>query len=210
MIMDASPPRAVKTVADLRTVYQPPLPNVLAKAMRGIDQHTRRFIALSPFVCIGTSGPDGLGDVSPRGGEPGFVQVLDEHHLALPDHRGNNRIDSLSNLVAYPGIGLLFMVPGFEDTLRVNGTACISFDADLVARFMVEGKPPRSVVVIEVREAYMHCGKAIRRARLWDPAAQVDRRTLPSTGQIYRDQLKLEKSAAAIDQFLEDDAKQLY
>jgi PPOX class probable FMN-dependent enzyme len=148
-----------------------------------------------------------MGDVSPRGGEPGFVHVLDQHRLALPDRPGNNRLDSLCNIVERPGVGLLFFIPGFEDMLRVNGLAHLTTDPELMTRFTAEGKPPRSVMVIEVKEAYLHCPKAVRRAGLWDPAARVDRGAWPSAGEIYRDQMAIETAAAAIDASLEQDAR---
>ncbi len=175
-----------------------------------IDGYFRRFIELSPFLCIGTTGPSGLGDVSPRGGAPGFVHVLDETHLAIPDRPGNNRLDSLRNLLTHPGVGLLFFVPGFDDMLRVNGTARITTDEPLMRRFVVDGRLPLAVLVIEVREAQLHCPKAIRRAGLWDPAAHVDRRSFPTAGQILRDQLALAKEVSAIDDFLRKDALNLY
>lgn len=192
---------------DLRGVYKRPSDGAVAKDIGVIDRHFARFIALSPFLCMGTTGPDGTGDVSPRGGEPGFVHVLDDKTLAMPDRPGNNRLDSLTNIMRHPGVGLLFFVPGFEDALRVNGRARISADPDLAARFVVDGKPPRSVVLIEVKEAYLHCPKAIKRAQLWNSEARVDRSAFPTAGEIYRDQLALEAPAAAIDARLDKDAK---
>jgi PPOX class probable FMN-dependent enzyme len=193
--------------ADLRAGYKQPTAAAVAKDIGHIDAHCRRFIELSPFLCIGTMSREGSGDVSPRGGEPGFVHVLDDKHLAMPDRPGNNRLDSLSNLVAQPGVGLMFMIPGFEDILRVNGVAHVTRDPELMARFVVGDKPPLSVIVIEVTQAYLHCTKAIRRARLWDPAARVDRGTYPSAGQILRDQLALDPEPAVIDAALEASAR---
>jgi uncharacterized protein len=194
---------------DLRTVYSQPGRGAVAKDIGRIDEHFRQFIALSPFVCLGTAGPDGSCDVTPRGGEPGFVHVLDETHLAMPDRPGNNRLDSLSNIVAHPGVALLFFVPGFEDLLRVNGTAVTTTDEVLMQRFPVEGRPPRSVMLIEVREAYLHCPKAVRRAGLWKPEVQVDRATYPTAGQVYRDQIAgLTLEAAAIEESLQRDARE--
>ena len=148
---------------------------------------------------MGTHGNNGLGDVSPRGGAPGFVQVLSPTQLAMPDRLGNNRLDSLGNIVAHPGIGLLFFVPGFEDCLRVNGMARLTTATDLMERFMENGKPPRSVMLIDVKEAFFHCPKAIKRAGLWSPDSQVDRSSFPSAGQIYRDQLNLDAEAEDIN-----------
>lgn len=198
----------LQSPADLRQIYKQPSAGAVAKTFSRIDEHFRRFIELSPFVCLGTTGADGLGDVTPRGGEPGFIQVLDATHLALPDRPGNNRLDSLSNIVHHAGIGLLFFIPGFEDTLRVNGLAHITTDASLMERFVAHGKLPLSVVVIEVKEIYLHCSKAIRRSGLWKPEAQVDRQSFPTAGQIYRDQLELEQDVASVDAFLEKDARE--
>ncbi len=197
----------LRTEEDLRGTYAMPGDPVLAKDIRHIDAHCARFIELSPFCVIGTSRADGFGDVSPRGGEPGFVHVLDKTHLAMPDRPGNNRLDTLGNITANPAVGLLFFLPGVNEMLRVNGTASISTDPELMARFDAESRPPLSVTVIEVKEAYMHCAKAIKRAGLWDPAAQIERADFPSLGQIMRDQLSLDVEAELIDQALDQDAR---
>jgi uncharacterized protein len=197
----------LKSEADLRTVYKPPGGGAVGKDIAQIDAHFAHFISLSPFLCIGTSGENGMCDVSPRGGEPGFVHVIDARTLAMPDRPGNNRLDSLGNITSHPGVGLLFFVPGFEDALRVNGLARVTTDPALMARFTTDGKPPRSVMLIDVKEAYLHCAKAIKRAGLWTPAAQVDRATFPSAGEIYRAQLKLDVPVEAIDASLEKDAR---
>ena len=195
------------TEADLRTVYKQPGGGAVGKDIAQIDAHYAHFISLSPFLCIGTAGENGLCDVSPRGGEPGFVHVIDARTLAMPDRPGNNRLDSLGNITRNPGVGLLFFVPGFEDTLRVNGVAHVTTEPELMARFTTDGKPPRSVVLIDVKEAYLHCVKAIKRAGLWTQQAQVDRATFPTAGQVYRDQLKLEIPGEVIDASLDQDAR---
>lgn len=193
--------------AGLRTVYREPSEGATLKMLSTIDKHSQRFIELSPFFCIGTSRPDGLADVSPRGGEPGFVHVLDDTHLAFPDRPGNNRLDTLTNVVHSPSVGLLFFLPGFEEMLRINGIAQIVTSEDLMTRFIVDGKPPRSVMVIEVREVYFHCTKALRRSQLWNPEKHVSRDVLPSFGQIMRDQIKSLIPAKIIDMALKKDAK---
>ena len=193
----------LKNEADLRTIYRAPSGGAVGKDIGLIDKHFARFIRLSPFLCMGTAGPDGSADVSPRGGEPGFVHVLDPKTLAMPDRPGNNRLDCLTNITARPGVGLLFFVPGFEDALRINGAAKITIEPALMDRFTVDGKSPRSVIVITVTEAYLHCPKAIKRARLWDPSARVDRTQFPTAGEIYRDQLKLDTPVQRIDAALE-------
>ncbi|MEY4784678.1 MAG: hypothetical protein RIR41_2613 [Pseudomonadota bacterium] len=197
----------LNTEADLRTVYKQPGGGAVGKEIAQIDAHFAHFISLSPFLCIGTAGENGLCDVSPRGGEPGFVHVIDARTLAMPDRPGNNRLDSLGNITRNPGVGLLFFVPGFEDTLRVNGVAHVTTEPELMARFTTDGKPPRSVVLIDVKEAYLHCVKAIKRAGLWTQEAQVDRATFPTAGQVYRDQLKLEIPGEVIDASLDQDAR---
>lgn len=196
----------LKTEEALRTVYPDP-GQTRGKVLPMLEQHARAFIGLSPFLCIGSSRPDGLGDVSPRGGEPGFVHVLDDTRLAMPDRPGNNLIDTLSNLSQSPAVGLLFFVPGFEEMLRVNGVAEVTTDPEMMERFVVDGKKPRSVMLIEVREVFFHCTKALKRSGLWDPSKQVPRNAMPSFGQIIRDQMSLDLAPALIDTALEDDAK---
>lgn len=198
---------SLKDEAALRTVYSEPSAGAVQKQLPSLDRHSRRFIELSPFLCIGTSRPDGLSDVSPRGGEPGFVHVLDDTHLAMPDRPGNNRLDTLVNIVHAPSVGLLFFLPGFEEMLRINGIAESVTTPELMQRFTVDGKPPRSVMVIEVREAYFHCTKALRRSELWNPKKHVPREELPSFGQIMRDQIKTLIPAKVIDMALKKDAK---
>jgi uncharacterized protein len=197
----------VKTIDDLRNIYRMPTDGAVKKELSYIDKHCRRFIELSPFLCMGTMNASGSADVSPRGGAPGFVHVLNEKLLAIPDRPGNNRLDSFSNILSQPAVGLIFLVPGFEEIVRVNGIARISVEPDLVARFPVEGKLPRSVLLIEVKEAQLHCAKAVHRAGLWNPANHVDRSTFPSAGQILRDQLWLDKEVSTIDDYLAKDLR---
>ncbi|MDO8422769.1 MAG: pyridoxamine 5'-phosphate oxidase family protein [Parvibaculum sp.] len=193
--------------AALRTVYREPSDGAVNKQLSYLDPHSKTFISLSPFLCIGTSRPDGLADVSPRGGEAGFVHVLDDTHLAMPDRPGNNRLDTLTNVTHAAAVGLLFFLPGFEEMVRVNGVATLSTAPDLMNRFTVDGKPPRSVMIIETKEVYFHCTKALRRSELWNSQKQVPRETMPSFGQIMRDQMKLPVPAEVIDMALDKDAK---
>lgn len=181
----------ITSVDDLRALYGAPGERSARKQLARLDRHARTIIGLSPFCLLATSGADGLGDVTPRGDGPGFVAVIDDVTLTLPDRPGNNRLDSLLNILERPGVGLLFLVPGIDETLRVNGSAEIRTDEDLLARFPVGGKLPKSVLLIRVREVYLHCAKALMRSRLWDPAVQVDRDVLPSMGQMLKDQLDL-------------------
>lgn len=198
----------------LREVYEQPSRGALTKVIDHVDRHCRDFIARSPFLCIGTTGADGIGDVSPRGDAPGFVQVLDDKHLAIPDRPGNNRLDTLTNIVRRGEVGLLFFIPGFEDTLRVNGSARLTTDAALLQRFVVRDRTPRAVVLVQVRQAYTHCAKSIKRAELWNPERHADRRTFPSLGEMLRDHLAITAQmpqtydVATIDAHVEKDARE--
>jgi len=157
------------TEGDLRTAYASPAKAVMEKVFPHLDPHSRHFIALSPFFCIGSSRPDGLADVSPRGGEPGFVHAIDDTHIAFPDRPGNNRLDTLTNIVHQPAVGLLFFLPRVEEMLRINGIATIATEESLMSRFIHDSRHPRSVVLVETREVYFHCSKALKRSDLWDP-----------------------------------------
>jgi uncharacterized protein len=177
----------------LRALYPAPAERSLRKQLDHLDAHCRRFIALSPFVVVASVAPgdDGLPDASPRGGEPGFVKVPDDATLLLPDAPGNNRLDTLANVAATGRVGLLFLVPGIDETLRVNGTAVVSADPADLGTFAGTRHPPRTVLRVTVREAYLHCAKAFMRSRLWDAAARVERTTLPTLGQMINDQIGL-------------------
>jgi PPOX class probable FMN-dependent enzyme len=172
--------------AALRELYGEPLEAAITKEIDHVHPHYRAMIEASPFMVMATSGPDGL-DVSPRGDPPGFVTVADERTLLIPDRRGNNRADSLNNLIADPRIALLFLIPGVGETLRVNGRAEISIDPALLERFPAQGKLPRSVIVVHVERVYFQCPKALVRSDLWNPAKHVERRNLPSSGTILGD-----------------------
>ncbi len=172
--------------------YRAPSQLVRDKEIDHVDRHCRAFIGLSPFATLSTADADGWPEVSPRGGDPGFVKVLDEHRLVLPDRQGNNRLDSLRKVAANPRVALLFLVPGFEETLKVFGTAEL-LPADALDVDLTEfGREPRSVLVVTVQRAYLQCGKAVMRSGLWDPAAQVERSALPPFGEMLRDHARLE------------------
>lgn len=173
----------IKSLEGLARHYDPPSERVILKQIDHLDEHCRAFIAASPFALLATCGPDGV-DCSPRGDEPGFVHVADDHTLLLPDRRGNNRIDSLRNIVQQPMAGLIFLVPGINETFRVNGDAHISVDPTLLARFAVDAKAPRSVIVITVREAFIQCARALLRSDLWNSDKHLPRSALPSIGTI--------------------------
>ena len=177
---------AIRKEPELRALLGEPAAIVRAKVADRLNDLTRRFVDLSPFVLLATSAPDGTCDVSPRGDPPGFVRVLDERTLLLPDRPGNKLADSLRNVLRNPHVGLLFLVPGVGDTLRVNGRATLVTDEDLLAPCAVEGKMPKLGLRIEVDEVFTHCSKAFLRARLWDPETFVDRSELPSSGEVHR------------------------
>ncbi|HZS84858.1 MAG TPA: pyridoxamine 5'-phosphate oxidase family protein [Stellaceae bacterium] len=189
--------------AALRAHYGAPSERALKKQLARLDEHCRSFIALSPFLVIATMGADGLADASPRGDAPGFVAILDETTLLIPDRPGNNRVDSLGNLAENPAVGLLFFVPGVNETLRVNGHARITTDTSLLAPLSAQGKAPRSGLLVAVKEAYFQCGKALLRAKLWDPASRIERSSFPSLGRILADQIG-DTDAAAADRTIEE------
>ena len=178
----------IETVEDLRRLYPSPKPRSLAKQLDRLDAHCRRYIGLSPFLVLATVGADGRVDASPRGGAPGFVRVVDDLTLQLPDALGNNRIDSYTNIVQTGRCGLIFFLPGMDETLRVNGRARLSDAPQLLAQFPHERHPPRLVLELAVEETFLHCAKALMRSRLWDPARHVDRALFPSIGQMIKEQ----------------------
>ena len=172
----------------LRGLFQPTHTLAALKCLDALDKHAQAFIERSPFLCIGTQNLDGKADVSPRGDPTGFVKILDQHTLAIPERPGNNRLDSLANIVANPSVGLLFIIPGFDDTLRVNGQATLVTDPDLLDCMSVNGRSPKLAIVVKVTEVYMHCAKAFRRSKLWNPDHFQDRREMPSLMNILLDQ----------------------
>lgn len=174
--------------SDLRGCYDQPSDLVQKKILPRLDRHAKAFIALSPFVVLATHGPDGA-DASPRGDAPGFVQVIDDATLLLPDRRGNNLIDSLRNVAQSADVGLLFLVPGINESLRVNGRAEIVADAAVLAPLVAQGKLPASVLKISVREVFFHCGKALIRSDLWNPQKHIARENFPTLGRIIADQV---------------------
>jgi uncharacterized protein len=182
------------------------------KCLASLDSHAQEFIRRSPFLCIGTQNREGKADVSPRGDPVGFVRILDAVTLAIPDRPGNNRFDTLSNILANPNVGLLFMVPGFDDTLRVNGTASLSTDPAILEGMAVNNRAPTLAIVVKVAEVFLHCAKAFRRSGLWDPAARQNRSEMPTLLKMILDQttgapqdpVEMQK----IDDGLEDDYRQ--
>ncbi len=178
----------IESIDELRRIYAAAKGRSVEKEMRRLEKHSRRVIELSPFLIIGTMGSDGLCDVSPRGEEPGFVAVLDDETVAIPDRPGNNRLDTLENVLANPAIALIFLIPGMDETLRINGFAEISDDDDLRRRFEVKGKLPATVLVVKIKQVYLHCAKSIMRAKLWDADTHIDRKILPTMGRMINNQ----------------------
>ncbi len=190
--MEGFDPSKISYVAamdDVRERHPKTMSRASGNVLSRLDKHCRAILQRSTFCVIGTQGPEGA-DVSPRGDPAGFVRVLDDRHLLLPDRIGNNRFDSYANLFANPQIGLLFLVPGMAEVLRINGVARVTDDAALLAPLAVRGRAPIVGLLIEVREAYLHCAKAINRAALWDPSKHIDRADLPSYGEMLADQVE--------------------
>lgn len=196
----------VTSIEQMREIYRMPAEGTRMKVLDKLDQHARRFIEASPFVLVGTaSSIDGSGDVSPKGGPPGFVVVLDDQRIAIPDLSGNNLLDSITNVVEGSGIGLIFLIPGVDETLRVNGQACLTTDPAVLDACAVKDRRPKAAIGVVVTQQYMHCAKAFRRSELWNPATWPDRSVLPTLGCILRDQIGLPDNVTAelIDQNLE-------
>jgi uncharacterized protein len=177
--------RRIASLDDLEALYGAALPRSLTKELDHLNEHYRMFVEKAPFVVVATSGPGGL-DCSPRGDPPGFVRVVDDRTVMIPDRRGNNRLDTLRNLVGDPRISLLFLIPGVGETLRINGRAEILVDDKLNASFAVNGKPPKSVIRVTIDSVYYQCQKALARSRIWDADTQITRSDLPSAGQMNK------------------------
>lgn len=172
----------------LRELFPETHPMAVDKCLDHLDKHARDFIARSPFLCIGTQSPDGPADVSPRGDPCGFVKILDDRTLLIPDRPGNNRLDTLSNIVVNAKVGVLFLIPGYDETLRVNGRAQLTRDPELLALMAVRERHPAIAIAVTVEEVFLHCAKAFRRSNLWHPEARQDRSEMPSLPKIILDQ----------------------
>jgi len=204
---------AVPGESALREVFGRPGDLAVRKDIGYLDKHCRRFIELSPFLCIGTADKNGMADVSPRGDPPGFVQVLDDKTIIIPDRPGNNRLDTMSNIMENPNVGILFMIPGFEDSLRVNGRATIVRDPEVLRKAAVNGKEPKVAIRVTVDEAFLHCAKAFKRSRLWEAEAQVSRSAMPSLAKMILEQTAppaqqpTAKEVADCDKYIDEDYK---
>ena len=192
----------VDTLQTLRALYPSPKERAMRKELDRMDPHCRRFIELSPFVVLASTGANGALDASPRGGAPGFVKAPDEHTLLIPDAPGNHRLDTLENIVATGRLGLLFMIPGVDETLRVNGRALLSTDPSLIEQASDERRRPVVVIQVQVEQAYLHCAKAFMRSRLWSPQAQVERSALPTMGRMISEQTGLAGAEETQEQML--------
>jgi uncharacterized protein len=190
--MDNQPANAASLgdEASLRELYPQPKGLAILKQLDRLDGHCRNFIAHSPLVIVGSTRVGRGTDVSPRGDAPGFARVLDDHTIAIPDRPGNNRLDTMSNILADAEVGLLFLIPGIDETLRVNGSARLTHAPELLAAAAVNGREPRLVILVTVREAFLHCGKALKRARLWQDDYRVERKSFPSLGRMIVEQTK--------------------
>ena len=211
--MDNDKTHVFETEEELREYIGKPIDLALAKSINHLDKYCRAFISKSPFLTIGTASSKGQADVSPRGDSAGFVQILDEVTLFIPDRPGNNRIDTMSNIINNPEVGLLFLIPGYEDCLRVNGVAEIVKDEVLLEVATVRNRKPKLGIKVKVREAYLHCAKAIKRSGLWDEENKQNRGELPSIGKMILEQTKkanevLNKNIVSeVDQLIEEDYK---
>lgn len=193
------------SIEQLREVYRPPRGAPVDKVIHRLDAHCVDFLAKSPFFVLSSANSDGVCDASPKGGPPGFVQVLDDRHVAWADFAGNNRLDSFHNLTTNDGVALLFLIPGLDETLRVNGTAELVDDSDLCDKLAIDGKRARVAVVVTVAEAYLHCAKALRRAGLWSPETWLAGEELPSGASIIKDHASLDADVEVINQYRQRD-----
>lgn len=196
---------ALTSREDLRTIYREAKGGAVDKVITELDHHCRDFLAASPFMVLSTADADGVVDGSPKGGEPGFAKVMDDGRVGWADSSGNNRLDSFENLVANPSVAMLFMIPGLHETLRINGTAELSTDAELCEAFSLGGKPAKVVVAVSVVEAYMHCAKAYRRAHLWDPETWPAAADRPDGIEMLRDHAAIEAPVEVIAEHYEAD-----
>ena len=197
----------ITTREELRSNYGALHELAVRKELPALDGHARSFIGRSPFVLIGSCDAEGNADVTPKGDKPGFSAVLDGNTIAIPDRPGNNRLDTFENIVVNPAVGLLFLIPGMNETLRVNGTGRLTTDLALREQLAVDGKLPITVLVVKVRGCFMHCAKAFMRSGLWKPDGWPDRSKLPTLGEILRDQLALSENGADIDRSIEEGYK---
>ncbi len=195
----------IESVDGLREIYRPASGGAVAKVISVLDHHCRDFLATSPFFVLSTADGDGRCDGSPKGGHPGFVEMLDERRVAWADYSGNNRLDSFENMVDNESVALLFFIPGLSETLRINGTAELSTDPELRERFAVDGHAAKVVVVVTVEEAYVHCAKALRRSDLWEPDSWIEADARPNASAMIKDHAAIDAPVPVIEDALERD-----
>ncbi len=179
----------IETQSQLRELYNNPSGRASKKELPALEKHAINFIETSPFLVVSTFSKDGKADTSPRGGQPGFVKVLNNNEIVIPDAKGNNRLDSLVNIIETGRVGTLFLIPGVDETMRINGKAYLSTDTQYLDLFEKEKHPPKACIIIEVEEVFIHCAKAFMRSKLWSKEAQINRSDFPTIGQILKDQL---------------------
>jgi PPOX class probable FMN-dependent enzyme len=206
-MLELSADEVIASEDDLRARFKAPSELAIRKELDHLDHNCRKFIELSPFLCLATSRKDGTADNSPRGDAPGFVQVLDDRTLLIPDRPGNNRLESLANIVHHPQVGLLFFVPGVTETLRVNGRARIVTRPEILELFEVNKRAPAVAILVETQEVFLHCSKALIRSRLWQEDARVDRKVLPSLGRMIAEVVERQPAAATVADYDERIAK---
>ncbi len=206
---DKTPEDFIAGEAELRSLHDTVHPLARDKAIPCLEAHSRRFIELSPFLCIASSDPAGPADVSPRGDAPGFVKVLDDRTLLIPDRVGNNRLDTSTNIAKNPHVGLIFLVPGVTETLRVNGQAQICTDGEVLAEFEIRGKVPKTGILVTVEEVMFQCSKALIRSRLWDDDYRVERKSaMPPLGKMIKDQIGLPEPAEELEGYIQKSIKE--
>ena len=197
----------VKDSAKLREIVGKIFPIAEDKVFPCLDKHSRHFIELSPFLCMGTISTNGFCEVSPRGDPPGFVKILDSQTLLIPERPGNRRADSMHNLLTNPSIGMIFFVPGIDETLRLGGEASIICDKDVLAGMAVRGQEPKLAIKVDIKYVFFHCAKALLRSKLWDAGVQIPRDTFPSYGEIIHEQRRPEIAAEEVERLVQDDYK---
>jgi len=199
----------IENTSQLRKVYGYPSGRAKDKVLKELEPHSKYFINNSPFVVISTIDSDGNMDASPRGGAIGFVEIATNRKLLIPDAKGNNRVDSLSNIIETGRVGLLFFIPGIDETLRINGSAIVSTSEDILNKFNSESKPPISCIVVSVEEVFLHCAKAFMRSQLWNNETHVNPKDFPSMGQMMKDQLNTKTDAESREDMIERYSKDL-
>lgn len=199
----------INSINQLRDLYDQPTERAQKKVQTELDKHCINFIQNSPFLCLSTYSLQAKMDVSPRGGAPAFVQVHNPNTLLIPDAKGNNRLDSLCNIIETKRVGLIFLIPGVDETLRINGSAHISTDDEYLKYFKNDKHPPKSCIVVNVEEAFLHCAKAFMRSKLWDPNSQINRTEFPTMGEMLKDHLKTDEPAETREDMLKRYQKDL-